>query len=109
MLQKYTQSHSLKSHIETFHEGKKPFKCATCDEAFSQRSSLKRHLKIHDHENQCYKCKFCDKNFSQANSLQSHIETAHEGTKMESVHEKINPNISVDQIQTEMKEESKIE
>ena len=70
-------------------------------------------MKTHDHENQCYKCKFCDKIFSQSNSLQSHIETAHEGTKIESVHEKINPNISVDlsknQIKTEMKEESKIE
>ena len=110
---KYTQSHSLKSHILSFHEGKKPFKCASCNQAFSQKSSLKTHMKSHDHDNQCYKCKFCDKNFSQANSLQSHIETAHEGTKMESFHEKINPNISVDlsknQIKTEMKEESKIE
>ena len=112
-LQNDIQSHSLKNHIKSFHEGKKPFKCATCYQAFSQRSSLKTHFKVHYHEIQCYKCKFCDNNFLQSNSLQSHIKTAHEGTKIEAVHEKINPNISVDlsknQIKTEMKEESKIE
>ena len=95
-IQNDTQSNSLKNHIESFHDGKKPFKCATCYQAFSQRSSLKTHFKIHDHEIQFYKCKFCDNNFLQSNSLQSHIKTAHESKKIEAVHEKINPNISED-------------
>jgi uncharacterized Zn-finger protein len=29
------------------HTGEKPYKCPTCDAAFSQRSILKRHLQVH--------------------------------------------------------------
>jgi uncharacterized UBP type Zn finger protein len=35
---------SLKVHIESVDEGKKPFKCYLCDSAFSFRDSLNMHI-----------------------------------------------------------------
>ena len=32
---------SMKRHIESVHEGKRPFKCSICPSAFSQRNRLK--------------------------------------------------------------------
>ena len=33
----------LKGHIESVHEGKKPFKCNLCDSCFSKNGDLNRH------------------------------------------------------------------
>ena len=53
----YTQSHSLKTHIKTVHEGtkqQKKYKCQHpfCKEAFTQAHSLKNHIKRVHTENQ---------------------------------------------------------
>ena len=37
---------SMKSHVESIHEGKKPFKCNICDASFSQKRILKEHVNM---------------------------------------------------------------
>ena len=37
----FTQKHNLKKHIESFHEGKKAFRCNICDLRFTQNGGLK--------------------------------------------------------------------
>ena len=40
---------SLKKHIGSVHEWKKPFKCNKCESGFSKKSSLNTHIRsVHD-------------------------------------------------------------
>jgi hypothetical protein len=36
---------SLNKHLETIHEGIKPFKCSICDYKFSEKGYLKKDIK----------------------------------------------------------------
>ena len=39
----------MNRHIESVHEGKKPFRCNICEATFAQKGSLKTHnVKIHE-------------------------------------------------------------
>ena len=40
----FSQSSSLKEHIASVHEGKKPFKCSICDYSCSRGSHLTMHI-----------------------------------------------------------------
>ena len=40
----FSEKSKLNGHIESVHEGKKPFKCNECDTAFSEKSKLNGHL-----------------------------------------------------------------
>ena len=45
---KTTEKSYLKVHFETIHEGKKPFKCDSCESSFSYPSALRLHIsKVH--------------------------------------------------------------
>ena len=37
---------NLKRHIETVHEGKKPYQCSMCDKKVSRKVHLKKHIKL---------------------------------------------------------------
>ena len=50
----------MKRHIESVHEGKKPFKCETCEYTYSQKSHLNQHVaKVHEGKKP-FKCQICD-------------------------------------------------
>ena len=45
----------MKKHVETVHEGKKPFKCTTCNSCYTRKTTLNKHIKsVHESMNQFY-------------------------------------------------------
>ena len=85
---------NLKLHIETVHEGEKPFKCKLCDRMCSQIETLDQHVADIHEGKKPFKCKKCNKsshNFKCEifddrmkdvhDNLKPHIETVHEGKK----------------------------
>ena len=72
---------SLKIHIESVHEGKKPFKCSLCDAAFGFKYGLNMHiLSVHE-KKKPFKCSKCEFEATQKSNLKRHEETVHEGIK----------------------------
>jgi uncharacterized Zn-finger protein len=59
----------MNGHIESVHEGKKPFKCNICDVTFFQKGDLTKHGKTVHEGKKPHKCNGCDKAFSQKGSL----------------------------------------
>ena len=81
---------SKKVHIETIHEGKKPFRCDTCGVNFSQKGTLNDHiLRIHEKINKrlslkryLYTCIDCDYECDSNSELKKHRWTVHKGKKL---------------------------
>ena len=83
----------LTRHVETVHEGLKPFACTLCDSKFSEKNKMQKHLMTVHHKNvvdsepnelkkkTVQKCSICDKIFSKPSQLNKHIEAVHEGLK----------------------------
>ena len=46
------------------HTGKRPFKCSTCDKAFTQKQVFEVHNRTHTEEKP-YICSTCDKAFNE--------------------------------------------
>ena len=59
----------LNNHIQSVHEGKKPFQCHICNNSFTLRSSLSKHIKSVHEKLKPYKCKDCDNSFAQSAHL----------------------------------------
>ncbi len=73
----FTQKGSLKTHIQTIHEGQN-FTCF-CGKVFTQKGNLKKHIQT-IHEGQNFTC-FCGKVFTEKGSLTRHKLSAHEGKR----------------------------
>ena len=72
---------SLKGHIESVHEGKKPFNCKICDKDFTQKGALNIHVaRIHEGKKP-FECKICDTSFAIKNDLKVHVDMVHEEKK----------------------------
>ena len=69
---KVTQSHNLKKHIKSPHEGVKKLSFKLCDKSYAHDHNLKNHIKTFHH---CTKisCDSCDKSFAQSHTLKKHI------------------------------------
>ena len=67
----------MNRHIASVHEGKKPFKCDTCDARFALMHHLKSHI-ASVHEKKRFNCAKCDASFTQKGHLNIHIKTVHE-------------------------------
>jgi transcription elongation factor Elf1 len=53
----------------TTDEGKRPFKCKTCEKNYVCKSVLKKHIaSVHD-ARMAFKCENCDKRFSQKGDM----------------------------------------
>ena len=82
---KFDSNARLKKHIETVHEGKKPFRCDICDTKFAEKSTLNCHIKsIHENPKNCddtkkvFHCESCPESFVMFKSLRQHILRLHE-------------------------------
>ena len=42
---------SMKSHVESIHEGKKPFKCNICEKGFTKKVTLNGHIESFHQQN----------------------------------------------------------
>ena len=83
---KIARKDGLKLHIETVHEGKKPFKCDLCktNQGFRYPSGLKSHLReVHGspREKKLLPCEICKKGFTSQQALRIHVSAVHEGKK----------------------------
>ena len=74
---------SLKTHIESVHEGKRPHKCNKCELRLVKISHLNSHLESVHEKNKPFKCEICDYSCSQKFNLKRHFELVHEKTKLD--------------------------
>ena len=88
----FTHKSSLKNHIATVHEGKKPLKCDY------KKCGLNRHiLAIHEGK-VLYKCQICNKNVLDKIDIKRHLKVVHDQKfdlvkqKVKSVHQKKQPS-----------------
>ena len=52
----------MKSHISTFHEGKKDHLCDRCEKRYSRSCDLKHHIYTFHEGNKDFKCETCGSN-----------------------------------------------
>jgi ribosomal protein L31 len=74
----------VKQHIESVHEGKKPFRCDICDAKFALKSTLDNHIRtIHenpkhiDETKKVFHCQSCPSSFTSNPKLRKHILRLH--------------------------------
>ena len=56
----FKDTRTLKRHIVSVHEGKKPFECEICEKRFSVMYELNRHTTSVHERNKPFKCEMCD-------------------------------------------------
>ena len=99
----------MKTHVESVHEGKKPFKCDICGSYFAHKGTLKIHVDgvhklishicelcersfkcksgLNHHKNEfhnmgkLFHCPVCQKTFKRKFEMNAHIRIDHEGRK----------------------------
>jgi KRAB domain-containing zinc finger protein len=69
-------------HMDSVHEGKKPYQCDLCGTTISTKYSLEKHMKLtHEETDLKHHCHICSKAFKNTNYLPRHIQAVHEGKK----------------------------
>ena len=71
----------MKTHIESVHEIKKPFKCDICEYRCSQKNDMKRHIESVHEKKEPFKCDICDQKFNRKTNMTRHVATVHGGIK----------------------------
>ena len=85
----FTWKGDLTKH-ERIHTGEKSFSCDTCEKAFSQQSDLIVHKRIHTREKP-YSCEICHKYFYTSSNLKRHNKSAEHFNKLESIKNTVPP------------------
>ena len=75
----FSQKSKLKDHVESVHEGKRPYECSICGKTFAGGSNFKQHEMTHLTE-KTHECSICHTKFAQVRYLRTH----------EKIHEKWN-------------------
>ena len=78
-------SNDLQQHVGSVHEGKKSFKCETCDITSSVKGGdLHRHItsnhEVHERKKP-QTCEFCDYSCLRGGDLKQHVTSAHERSR----------------------------
>ena len=76
--QKFKIKYHLQKHVERAHEGKKAPRCEICSSRFKKDEDLLFHMTLHEGKDPL-QCPFCDTHFEKKNSMTFHIGTVHEG------------------------------
>ena len=74
----FLKKSALTVHIETVHDGKKPFKCSLCVSEFSQKGNLNTHIETVHEKKKPFTCSHCDASFGRKDTLKDHIKTVHD-------------------------------
>ena len=72
----FNRKSNVNVHIKAVHEGKKPYQCNSCDQAFPNKSRLDRHSRVHTNIRP-YDCSACDAKFKRRHHLATHLKTIH--------------------------------
>ena len=64
---------SMKKHIESVHERKKPLKCDICDYSFSQKQDTNKHVASVYEGKKPFKCDICEYICYQKGDLNTHV------------------------------------
>ena len=75
----FSMEQGLKHHISSVHEGKRPFKCNTCDRNFSQKSKLNRHVEACK---SIIECDYCKATFAKELKFINHMKANHINVKL---------------------------
>ena len=67
-----------KKHIESVHEGKKPFTCTICNSSYTRKLSLRQHIATVHEGNKPYACTLCKSSYTRKLTLRKHMATVHE-------------------------------
>ena len=78
----FSDSFTLKSHVQAVHEGIKSKKCDHCGKMCATTSQLKSHIAIVHEGQKNYHCELCGKASSTMNNLKKHIDAVHHGIKL---------------------------
>lgn len=70
--QLFSQSISLKDHIETHKNEDGTFSCPYCQRIFIKYSIIRKHIRAHHCERK-HKCQICAKRFATVDKLQMHL------------------------------------
>ena len=65
----FTQLVNLYSHVPSVYEGKKQFNCDTCCASFARKEQLNKHIEAVHEEKKPFKCNICNVSFSQKGSI----------------------------------------
>lgn len=76
MLQVFTRTDSLKSHMVRMHEEDGGLNCYICGKNFPSQGQLEMHVRVHTGERP-FKCDYCSKGFVQKVHLRTHLRTMH--------------------------------
>lgn len=70
--QLFSQSVTLKEHIETHKKEDGTFSCPYCQRIFIKYSVIRKHIRAHHCERK-HKCQICAKRFATVDKLQMHL------------------------------------
>lgn len=76
LLQVFTRTDSLKSHMVRMHEEDGGLNCYICGKNFPSQGQLEMHVRVHTGERP-FKCEHCSKGFVQKVHLRTHLRTMH--------------------------------
>ena len=57
--------HTLKTHISSVHDRKKPFECEVCHQGFAEKRNMQRHFDAKHEKKRPFSCTFCPYKASQ--------------------------------------------
>ena len=69
---------SEESATASVHDGKKPFKCESCDNSFHLKENLQEHVTTVHEGKMPFKCDLCDYDCLSKEAMQQHIVSVHE-------------------------------
>ena len=64
---------NLKSHVDSVHEGKKPFKCENCDYSCAEKGDLQKHITSVHEGKKPFNCESCDYKFAHKSDMKRHV------------------------------------
>ena len=77
----FSEGQTLRRHIRRIHEGHKDYECESCGKSFSAGHALKKHIYTIHEGHKDYKCDYCGKAFPESAHLKKHMRQTHEGHK----------------------------
>ena len=80
--------HFIKRHVETVHEGKRPYNCEKCGKGFARKDNFHTHVAnaCKDMKVKPQQCTLCDFTCQYMTQLKKHLEEVHGETQIYSCH-----------------------